>query len=221
MQSMPDVRLKVCCVSSVGELQTAVDAGASAIGLVSDMPSGPGTIDDERIAEIARHVPPGVDSFLLTSRQDPESIIAQHRHTRTSTLQLVDALPAGAHARLRDALPGIRLVQVIHVVDESAIAEAADVAGAVDAVLLDSGKPSLEVKELGGTGRRHDWSISARIVEQLDIPVFLAGGLTPANAAEAVAAVRPFGLDVCTGVRGPDFTLKASTVHQFAAALEN
>src|SRR5699024_1106420 len=144
-------------------------------------------------------------SFLLTSLQDPEAIIDQHRRTRTSSLQLVDALPAGAHARLRDALPGIRLIQVIHVVDETALDEAAAVSDGVDAVLLDSGNPSLEVKELGGTGRNHDWNISARIVEQLSVPVFLAGGLTPVNAAEAVAAVRPFGLDVCTGVRGPDF----------------
>ena len=160
-----------------------------------------------------------MDSFLLTSLQDPDAIIAQHRRLRTSTLQLVDALPAGAHARLREALPGIRLVQVIHVVDGTAFDEALAVAEDVDAVLLDSGNPTLEVKELGGTGRRHDWSISARIVEALDVPVYLAGGLNPSNAAEAVAPVQPFGLDVCTGVRGPDFALDVDKLDQFAAAL--
>lgn len=209
----------MCCVSSLEEMRTAVRAGASAVGLVSWMPSGPGPISDDAIAEIARQVPPGVDSFLLTALQDPEAIIAQHRNTRTSTLQLVDALPAGAHARLREALPGTRLVQVIHVVDDTALDEAAGVAGDVDAVLLDSGQPSLEVKELGGTGRRHDWSISARIVDELSIPVFLAGGLNPGNAAEAVETVQPFGLDVCTGVRDADLALDPMQLDQFVAAL--
>lgn len=212
-------RFKVCCISSVEEARTAVDAGASAVGLVSDMPSGPGVISDGHIGEIVRHVPPGVDSFLLTSLQDPEAIIAEHQRTRTTSVQLVAALPAGAHARLRDALPGIRLVQVIHVVDETAMDDAATVGDEVDAVLLTSGNPAPEVKEFGGTGRNHDGNISARIVEQLSIPVFLAGGLTPATAAEAVAAVEPFGLDVCTGVRGPEFALDPGTVDQFAAAL--
>lgn len=219
MQSRARVRFKVCCISGPEEVEVAVRAGASAVGLVSHMPSGPGVISDARIAETARQVPPGVDSFLLTSLQDPEAIIAQHQHTRSSTLQLVDALPAGAHARLRDALPGIRLVQVVHVADEAAFDEARSVAQDVDAVLLDSGNPTLEVKELGGTGRRHDWSISARIVEQLSIPVFLAGGLNPANAAEAAETVHPFALDVCSGIRGSDFALDPIMLDQFAAAL--
>jgi phosphoribosylanthranilate isomerase len=201
-------------------VELAVRAGASAVGLVSHMPSGPGTISDDRIAEIACRVPPGVDSFLLTSVQDPEAIIAQHQRTRSSTVQLVDALPTGAHARLREALPGIRLVQVIHVCDETALDQAIGVAKNVDAVLLDSGNPALEVKELGGTGRRHDWSVSAEIVDKLTIPVFLAGGLTPANAAAAVETVHPFGLDVCSGVRGHGFALDPVKLDEFAAALE-
>lgn len=219
MWSNARTRFKVCCITGPEEVETAVQAGASAVGLVSSMPSGPGVLPDERIAEIARQVPPGVDSFLLTSLQDPDAIIAQHRHARTSTLQLVDRLPNGAHAHLRRALPGIRLVQVIHVVGDEALDEAAAVAGEVDAVLLDSGNPELETKELGGTGRRHDWAVSARIREKLDIPVFLAGGLNPDNAAEAVATVQPFGLDVCTGVRTESFALDGTRLDRFAAAL--
>lgn len=183
------------------------------------MPSGPGVIADAQITDIARQVPPGVDSFLLTSLQDPEAIIEQHRHARTSTLQLVDELPPGAHARLRTALPGIRLVQVVHVVDDSAIDEARRAVEFVDAVLLDSGNPTLEVKQLGGTGRRHDWAVSARIREQLDVPAFLAGGLTPDNVAEAIDTVQPFALDVCTGVRDEAFTLDRDKLARFAAAV--
>ncbi|WP_161626435.1 phosphoribosylanthranilate isomerase [Nocardiopsis xinjiangensis] len=109
-----------------------------------------------------------------------------------------------AHPGAHEALPGIRLAQVIQVVDEKATDEATVVVEDADTVLLDSGNPALEIKESGGARRRHDWSISARIVEKLDIPVSLAGGLNPANAAEAVGAVRSFGLDVCTGVSDED-----------------
>jgi phosphoribosylanthranilate isomerase len=195
-------RVKICCISSVAEAAMAVAAGANALGLVSAMPSGPGVIEEELIAEIAATVPPGVATFLLTCLEDVDAIAAQQRRCRTNTLQLVDELRPGAHARLRAALPGIGIVQVIHVVGEESVEEARRVAPDVDALLLDSGNPRLAVKELGGTGRRHDWAISRRIVEGVaPRPVYLAGGLKPENAAEAVARVGPFGLDLCSGVR--------------------
>jgi phosphoribosylanthranilate isomerase len=185
----------------VAEARAAVAAGAAALGLVSDMPSGPGVIPEHHIAAIAAVVPPPVAPFLLTCRQDVTSLAAQQRRVRVGTLQLCDRLPAGAHAELRAALPGVRLVQVVHVTGPEAVAEAQEVASHVDAVLLDSGDPALRVKQLGGTGRRHDWALSRRIREALDVPVFLAGGLTGDNVAEAIAAVGPFALDVCGGVR--------------------
>ena len=212
-------RFKICCISSLDEARLAIGAGTSALGLISRMPSGPGVIPDDLISEIAARVPPGIDTFLLTSLTDPDAIIEQHQSARTSTLQLVDKLEEGAHARLRSALPGIRIVQVIHVTDEKAIAEAEEVADLVDAVLLDSGNPDLEVKELGGTGRRHDWAISRRIRESLFIPVFLAGGLNPDNVAGAVEAVGPFGVDVCSGVRDEKFALDPDKLERFAAAV--
>lgn len=164
------------------------------------MPSGPGMIADDQIAEIAARVPPGVDTFLLTSLQEIDPIIEQHRAARTSVLQIVDDLPADGLARLRSALPGIRLVQVIHVTGEEAIEQADRAARWAHAILLDSGNPKLATKELGGTGRRHDWAISARIRERLDVSVFLADGLNPDNATEALTTVHPFGLDVCSGL---------------------
>jgi phosphoribosylanthranilate isomerase len=195
-------RVKICCISSLAEAAMAVAAGASALGLVSAMPSGPGVIEEELIAEIAATVPPGVATFLLTCLEDVDAIVAQQRRCRANTLQLVDELGPGAHARLRAALPGIGIVQVIHVVGEESVEEARRVAPDVDALLLDSGNPRLAVKELGGTGRRHDWAISRRIVEGVaPRPVYLAGGLRPENAAEAIAQVGPFGLDLCSGVR--------------------
>jgi phosphoribosylanthranilate isomerase len=185
----------------MAEAWTAIDAGVSALGLVTAMPSGAGIISDDLAAEIAGCVPPGVDTFLLTSRRAADDILEQHGRVRTTTLQFVDRIEHSELRRLRAKLPGIRLVQAVHVTDERAIGEALALQGLVDAVLLDSGTPQSTVKVLGGTGRRHDWGISARIRALLDIPIFLAGGLSPENAAQAVIDVGPYGLDVCSNLR--------------------
>ena len=194
-------RIKICCIASREEAWMAVRAGASALGLVSAMPSGPGVIDEATIADVAATVPPSIATFLLTSLQEAFAIAAQQRRLRTTTVQICDRLQEGAHAELRRALPGIGLVQVVHVTGPESVAEAVAVAPGVDALLLDSGDQTLAVKELGGTGRRHDWRISRKIREAVAVPIFLAGGLEPANVAEAIAEVGPFGLDVCSGVR--------------------
>ena len=196
----------------------AVRYGASALGLVSQMPSGPGVIAEETITEIAATVPPGVATFLLTSNGDAESIIAQQRRTRVNTIQLCDSVEPGCHAQLREALLGIALVQVIHVTGEDSIAEAVTMGQKVDALLLDSGNQKLAVKQLGGTGRKHDWRISRRIVESVRVPVFLAGGLNPDNVANAINEVSPYGLDVCSGLR-TNGELDEQKVRQFFANL--
>ncbi len=194
-------RIKICCISSEAEARDAVDAGVAALGLVSAMPSGPGVIGEDEIARIAAGVPPGVASFLLTSALDADTILVQQRRCRTSTLQLVDAVAPGIHATLREELPGVAIVQVIHVTGQESVGEAIETAQYVDAILLDSGNPGLATKELGGTGRTHDWDLSRRIRDAIDPPVYLAGGLSADNVAEAIRAVRPFGVDVCSGVR--------------------
>lgn len=211
-------RVKVCCISSVEEARIAVRHGASALGLVSAMPSGPGVISDESIAEIARAVPAGVASFLLTSRQEVGAIVEQQRFCGTNTIQICDRIEDGAHALLRQALPGISIVQVIHVEGMASLAEAQSVAPLVDAILLDSGRPDALSKELGGTGRVHDWDVSRAICAGVDVPVYLAGGLNPNNVAEAIRAVRPFGLDLCSGLRTAG-QLDADKVAAFFAAV--
>lgn len=194
-------RVKICCISSVAEAQQAIRCGASALGLVGAMPSGPGVISDEQIRVIAQRVPPPVATFLLTSETDARLVVAHQRRVRTNTVQMVDALAEGAYQEIRDALSGVKLVQVIHMVDEASVDEALALAEQVDALLLDSGNPSLAVKELGGTGRVHNWQLSRQIREQASKPVFLAGGLHAGNVREAIETVEPFGLDLCSGVR--------------------
>ena len=179
----------------------AIEHGASALGLVSAMPSGPGPIPDSLIAEIVATVPPGVSSFLLTCEQDTDAIIDQQRRLRVNTIQICDRLPAGSHRALREALPGVALVQVVHVTGPESVDEAIEVAPHVDGVLLDSGNQALAIKELGGTGRTHDWSLSRKIREAIDVPLFLAGGLKPQNVVAAIQEVQPYGIDVCSGLR--------------------
>lgn len=220
LQQTENVRVKICCIATREEARTAIRAGAAALGLVSAMPSGPGVIPESTIAQIARHIPPGVASFLLTSQTDPDEIVWQQKTCGVNTLQLCDRIDMRDYSRLRQALPGISLVQVIHVTGDSAAEKAYSVAEHVDALLLDSGNPDLRVKELGGTGRTHNWEISRRICEAVRVPVYLAGGLTPANVARAIAAVHPFGVDVCSGVR-TDGVLDPGKLEAFIKAARN
>ncbi len=196
----------------------ALSAGADALGFVSEMPSGPGVLSEESIASIVSELPAGTDSFLLTSRIDPGEIAAQVDRCRPTTVQLVDRLESEARADLRRRLPGVRLVQVVHVSGPVSVGEATVAAEHSDAILLDSGRPDQTVRELGGTGRAHDWEVSRRIVQAVDIPVYLAGGLNSANVAEAIETVRPFGVDVCSGVR-TDGRLDAVKLEKFVTAV--
>ena len=216
---MRRTRIKICCIQSTIEAHLAVDHGADALGLVGTMPSGPGPIADATIAAIAVAVPPPVATFLLTSETAAEAIVAHARRCRTNTLQLVDRVAATDYMKLRAALPGIRLVQVLHVAGEETVAAARAVAPLVDALLLDSGRPNEVVRVLGGTGQTHDWAISRRIVDAVDCPVFLAGGLRADNVGAAIAAVRPFGVDICTGVR-IDYRLDPEKLKAFITAVE-
>ena len=201
MEPVPAVRVKVCCIASREEARLAVGHGASALGLVGWMPSGPGVLEEPLIRDIADGVPPGVSRFLLSCAQDAATLAAQARRAGVDTLQVVDALHPDALLALRAALPGVRLVQVVHVRGPESVDEALALAPLVDALLLDSGNPAAAVKELGGTGRVHDWALGCTIRERSPVPVWLAGGLHPDNVRAAIDAVRPFGLDVCSGLR--------------------
>lgn len=211
-------RIKICCIASLEEAQEAIACGASAVGLVSAMPSGPGVISEETIAGIARQIPPPIATFLLTSATSSDEIIAQQRRCGTNTLQLCDYVETSVYRDLRAELPGIALVQVIHVTGPEDVDRARAAAEHVHALLLDSGNTTLPVKLLGGTGRTHDWTISRRIRDTAGVPIFLAGGLTPENVARAVAAVEPFGLDLCSSVRTDD-RLDPAKLRSFFSAL--
>lgn len=211
------LRVKVCCIGSTLEADMAIGAGADVLGLVSAMPSGPGPIPEADIASIVRHVGTRLATLLLTSQQDAASIARQLDLIGPTVVQLVDALADRQYVELRTSHPHVALMQVIHVRNAESVREALHVAPFVDAILLDSGNPSAAVKELGGTGRVHDWGISRRIRDAVDLPVFLAGGLRPTNVADAIDAVNPYGVDVCSGVRVGG-ALDAAVLHDFMRA---
>jgi phosphoribosylanthranilate isomerase len=216
---------KICCTLNAEEADMAIAAGALAVGLVADMPNGPGIINDETVRDIAAHVHARhgdkVWTTLLSCRTDGEAIADHVAFTGVNTVQIVDDPAPGAYAVIRNAHPAIRVMQVIHVEDDGAVDQARAVDDEVDFILLDSGKPSAAVRTLGGTGDVHDWSVSRRIVEAVRTPVFLAGGLNPENVQEAVRAVRPFGVDLCSALRDRDngYALVPEKARAFAAAL--
>lgn len=195
------IKVKVCCISSLDEANLAISAGASAIGLVSEMPSGPGVISEVLIAHIAKAVPNNIETFLLTSKQTVKEIIIQLNKCKTTTVQVVDDINEGSYKDIKSAIPHIKIVQVLHVENEESIKKAVIISKYVDAILLDSGNQRLQVKELGGTGRIHDWSLSKKIVEKVNVPVYLAGGLNSKNVVKAMKTVNPYGIDLCSGVR--------------------
>jgi phosphoribosylanthranilate isomerase len=194
-------RIKICCIASFEEAQLAIRAGADAVGFVGAMPSSSRALDDGTIGAIVARLPPPIATFMLTSESTAPAIARHVLATGVSVVQLVSHLRAAESERLPRLLPSTRRVQVIHVENESALELIEQYVPHVHAFLLDSGRPSLPTPEYGGTGRTHDWSVSAEFVRRSPLAVFLAGGLSPGNVGEAIRTVRPFGVDLCSGVR--------------------
>jgi phosphoribosylanthranilate isomerase len=217
---MSFIRIKICCISSITEAKLAIKYGADALGFVSAMPSGAGVIVEELIPKIVSTVPPPTATFLLTCRVKADEIISQILRCKTNTVQLVDRVEREVYHKIHQELPWIKIVQVIHINSKDSIKEAELISPSVDALLLDSGNQSLPVKELGGTGRVHDWSISKTICEIIDKPIFLAGGLNFDNVEEAIRAVHPFGVDVCSGLRTKGL-LDEEKLKQFIISVKN
>jgi phosphoribosylanthranilate isomerase len=179
------------------------------------MPSGPGVIPLDDIASIIKQLPPKTKSVLLTSAQTAQSIYSQHSQVNSWGIQIVDYVNISELVNLRAILPDVQLLQVIHVQDASSIQLALKYSQYVDFLLLDSGNPNSTLKTLGGTGEVHDWEISREICDKSSIPVFLAGGLNTGNILAALAATRPDGVDLCSGLRTDDGLQKDKIIDFF------
>jgi len=212
-------RVKICCISSKDEAEVAIQAGADALGLVGAMPSGPGAIKDDAIQAIARDLPAGISAFLLTQECAADAIMDHVSRCHVTTVQIVNHIAARELRRLRELMPALRIVQVIHVEGTEALQLLEEYEEFAHSFLLDSGSPAASIPLLGGTGRIHDWSVSAEFVRRSRRPVFLAGGLSPSNVAEAIQLVRPYGLDICSGLR-TDGRLDVRKLASYIAAIQ-
>jgi phosphoribosylanthranilate isomerase len=191
------MKTKVCCISDAAEARMAAQEGADWLGLVGPMPSGPGVLSLEQAREIATSCHFSARPILLTSAQRADDILAEAAFVGVDAVQIVRHISCDEATQLKAS--ALHYVQVIHVGGPEALALIGAYAPYCDAFLLDSGSPSREA--FGGTGQTHDWSVSAEFVRRADKPVFLAGGLNPDNAREAICEVRPYGVDICSGVR--------------------
>lgn len=201
MSFVPPVKVKVCCIASPEEARLALSYGVTAVGMVDETPSGEGRIPVETIAEIVQAVPPTTGTFVLTATTDVDQLEALYRTTGANTVQLWDPLQPGDYERLREKAPGIFIAQSVHVMEDEALAAAREIARHVDALVLDSGDSEPPFRWTNPAGQTHDWELSRHISEAIHLPILLAGGLTPDNVGQAIRAVRPYGVDVCSGVR--------------------
>ncbi|MCO4771258.1 MAG: phosphoribosylanthranilate isomerase [Deltaproteobacteria bacterium] len=213
-------RIKICCISSEQEVAIAVAGGADLLGFVAPPLGGLGVIPVERIAELISLVPPGCVAVLLTGLTGFEDIANQVRLARPDGVQLVRSTTPETRRALREAFPGLRLLQVVHVHGEDAIDDALAAQEHSHGLVLDSAVLGGPTEQLGATGTTHDWSISARVVAAVDVPVYLAGGLSAANAAQARRVVGSFGLDLCSSVRTQG-RLDQDKVSAFVAAAQS
>lgn len=191
------MRVKICGLRCHADLEVALAAGVDAAGFILGARH---RTEDEVTPELAAAfvaaLPPFVSSVMVTHLQEARAILPLFHQVAATTLQLQDTLPTPELTALRNALPGTKLIQAIHVTSPRAIAQALDLERFVDGLLLDS----RTADRIGGTGQPHDWSISRQIVERAHRPVILAGGLSPENLPAALAAVGPAGVDVNSGV---------------------
>jgi len=189
--------LKICGIQAASEAAAAAEAGATALGFLLGLThwAGDETTPDAAATTI-RTLPPHIEPVLVTHLLDEAAIADLARGIGARAIQVHDDLSPAGLRRLRALAPGLRLVKAVHVTGPEAAGKAAEYAGVADALLLDS----RTADRLGGTGRTHDWSLSREIVRASPVPVYLAGGLRPENVTEAIARVRPAGVDVNSGV---------------------
>jgi phosphoribosylanthranilate isomerase len=210
-------RVKICGITSPEEATLAERAGAHAIGLlVGRVHAAADFVGPELAREICRALSPFVTPVLVTHLEDPEAIVNLAELVPCPVLQLHSDLGPATLRELRARLAARKLIGKVSVEGDDAVARASEIEPFVDAILLDTRDRATD--RVGGTGMVHDWSISARIAAGSRAPIILAGGLTPDNVAQAVRAVKPWGVDVNSGVETADGRKDGGRIRRFVAA---
>jgi phosphoribosylanthranilate isomerase len=215
--------IQIYTLQDVGEATAVAALGIERIGITPAARGLPGEISLPLAREIADAVRNAATVCALSVDSELGVIVAMVQAVRPDVLHLCGppgAVPPEAVTSLRDRLPGVEIMQAIAVVDEKSVAEARAYESVSDCLILDS--VASEVEGVGAAGVVHDWQVSRRIVEAVSIPVILAGGLSPANVADAVAAVGPWGVDSLTHTNrrlaGGGFRKDLDLVAEFAEA---
>lgn len=194
------MRAKICGINTWENARIALDCGADALGfLVGITHLAEDKIEVEDAKKIIDKLPPFVSTVAVTHLQDPKKIVEMCKYLGVTTLQIHDYISPEEVAFCKEELKLVKIIKAVHVLDgdkQGTIDMAHSFEKVADTLLLDS----RTAERLGGTGKTHDWNISKEIVEQLNIPVMLAGGLTDQNVYDAVKKVRPYAVDVNSGV---------------------
>jgi phosphoribosylanthranilate isomerase len=195
------VRIKICGNRTLRDAEIAVRYGADAIGLIVGTKFfSEDEVSTSNASEIVAALPPFIVSVLVTHLQSGHEILDLYHAVLPTTIQLHNEVNLSVIEELRCKIPHVKLIKAIHIVDSTAIKQALMISNCVDSILLDSRTDG----RIGGTGVTHDWSVSQQIVLQTKVPVILAGGLTPSNVGLAIAKVKPFAVDVNSGVDAPN-----------------
>jgi len=196
-------RVQIAGISSLDDALAAERAGADALGFTVRLPTG---VHDDLTEAKARGIiaalPPFIATVAITYVDTARAAVELCRYLGVSALQLHGPFPTQELPLIRAARPHLKLIRAVHVTGPEAQAQARALERRVDALILDTYDPA--TGRHGATGKTHDWTISRQIVAQTHTPVILAGGLTPDNVSEAIRAVRPWAVDVHTGVEHAD-----------------
>jgi len=203
--------VKICGITDIETARAVASLGADMLGFHVDLHHSRNPLTRDMVAKIVSELPLTCSAVLVTSATDPEKIAQLVKDTGVTAVQLHGDMEE--MGKLKSELPHIKLYKVVNVFDESAVDEAKSYEGIADALVLDSAIK--ETGQRGGTGKTHDWNISRKIVESTSLPVILAGGLNPDNVSEAVRKVRPYAVDVNSGVSNPDGTKNLENVRLF------
>ncbi|WP_336359832.1 phosphoribosylanthranilate isomerase [Haladaptatus sp. ZSTT2] len=185
-------RVKICGLTTEADLRAAVEAGADAVGFISDVPvETPREVSTTEAGNLAAATPPFVTSVLVTMADSVERVCTLVARVEPDAVQLHTLLSPDAVSEIRERT-NVTVIQRIEA-DDARVPEHAAVA---DALLVDS----VDAAGAGGTGTTADWSKTSTLVAEIDAPVILAGGLSPENVARAIDEVCPFAVDVASGV---------------------
>lgn len=192
---MSRVKVKICGITSPEDLTLAVDVGADALGFVVDVPESPRDLSIAQAKDLVTRVPVSVESVVVTVFRSIDRLEQICRELRPNAIQLHGA-PA-LSPKIRRKLPRLRMIGAFSVNSDSQLVTTIHWVRGFDAVLVDT----FDAERIGGTGKTHDWNVSRQVREKISpTPLILAGGLTSHNVKEATGIVKPYAVDVSSGV---------------------